>query len=230
MNLLLARLSAAGFERLRGELEPVALAPGTVVYEPGVAEENLYFISGGVVSLVEVTASGAATEIAQVGKEGVLGIDLFMGGKTAPWRMVARSPGEAFRLNADALAWQFARNVELRGLLLRFTQALMAQIAQTAVCNRHHSIEQQLCRWLLAVLDRLGLRELVITQQEVAAALGVRREGISAAAARLQKDGVIRYSRGRIRMLERAGIELRVCECYGEVRQAYERLLAAPPR
>jgi CRP-like cAMP-binding protein len=225
MNLLLARLSAAGFERLRGELEPVALAPGAVVYEPGVAEENLYFISGGVVSLVEVTASGAATEIAQVGKEGVLGIDLFMGGKTAPWRMVARSPGEAFRLNADALAWQFARNVELRGLLLRFTQALMAQIAQTAVCNRHHSIEQQLCRWLLAVLDRLGLRELVITQQEVAAALGVRREGISAAAARLQKDGVIRYSRGRIRMLERAGIELRACECYAEVRRHYERLV-----
>lgn len=225
MNLLLARLSAAGFERLRGELEPVALAPGAVVYEPGVAEENLYFISGGVVSLVEVTASGAATEIAQVGKEGVLGIDLFMGGKTAPWRMVARSPGEAFRLNADALAWQFARNVELRGLLLRFTQALMAQIAQTAVCNRHHSILQQLCRWLLAVLDRLGLRELVITQQEVAAALGVRREGISAAAARLQKDGVIRYSRGRIRMLERAGIELRACECYAEVRRHYERLL-----
>src|SRR5688572_18907749 len=217
MNLLLARLSAAGFERLRGELEPVALAPGAVVYEPGVAEENLYFISGGVVSLVEVTASGAATEIAQVGKEGVLGIDLFMGGKTAPWRMVARSPGEAFRLNADALAWQFARNVELRGLLLRFTQALMAQIAQTAVCNRHHSIEQQLCRWLLAVLDRIPSGKFVMTQELVASMLGVRREGITTAAGKLQHAGLISYRRGQIAVLKRAGLESLSCECYAVV-------------
>jgi CRP-like cAMP-binding protein len=227
MNLLLGRLSAVGFERLRGELEPVTLAPGAVIYEPGTPEEDLYFISGGVVSLVEVSASGAATEIAQVGKEGVLGIELFMGGKTAPWRMVARTAGDAFRLNADALEWQFAKNAELRCLLLRFTQALMAQIAQTAVCNRHHSIEQQLCRWLLAVVDRLGLRELAMTQQELASALGVRREGISAAAARLRREGVIRYNRGRIRVLDRAGVERRVCECYAEIRRRYGELLAA---
>jgi CRP-like cAMP-binding protein len=230
VNLLLARLSSDGFERLRGELEPIALAPGTVIYEPGSTEEELYFISDGVVSLVEVTDRGAAAEVAVVGKEGVVGIDLFMGGNTAPWRMVAQSPAEAFRLNSDALAWQFAKNPELRCLLLRFTQALMAQIAQTAVCNRHHSIEQQLCRWLLATVDRLALQELVVTQHTVARLLGVRREGISAAAARLQKEGIIRYARGRIRVLDRAAIEQRVCECYGQVRQAYERLLFAAPR
>jgi CRP-like cAMP-binding protein len=226
MNLLLARLSSDGFERLRGELEPVALQPGTVIYEPGSPEDDLYFISDGVVSLVEVTARGDAAEVAVVGKEGVVGIDLFMGGNTAPWRMVAQSPAEAYRLNSDALAWQFARNSELRGLLLRFTQALMTQIAQTAVCNRHHSIEQQLCRWLLAATDRLGVRELVATQHAVARTLGVRREGVSSAAARLQKQGVIRYARGRITLLDRAAIEQRVCECYGQVRQAYERLLS----
>lgn len=225
MNLLLARLSAEGFERLRGELEPIALAPGTVIYEPGSTEDDLYFISDGVVSLVEVTARGAAAEVAVVGKEGVLGIDLFMGGNTAPWRMVAQSPAEAFRLNSDALAWQFAKNPELRCLLLRFTQALMAQIAQTAVCNRHHSIEQQLCRWLLASVDRLAVRELVVTQHTVARTLGVRREGISAAAARLQKEGIIRYARGRITLLDREAIEQHVCECYAQVRQAYDRLL-----
>ena len=226
MNLLLARLSSEGFERLRTELEPVALAPGTVIYEPGSPEDELYFISDGVVSLVEVTARGDAAEVAVVGKEGVVGIDLFMGGNTAPWRMVAQSPAEAYRLNSDALAWQFARNSELRGLLLRFTQALMTQIAQTAVCNRHHSIEQQLCRWLLATVDRLAMRELVVTQHTVARTLGVRREGISAAAARLQKEGIIRYARGRITLLDRDAIERRVCECYGQVRQAYERLLS----
>jgi CRP-like cAMP-binding protein len=226
MNLLLARLSSDGFERLRGELEPVALPPGTVIYEPGSPEDELYFISDGVVSLVEVTARGDAAEVAVVGKEGVVGIDLFMGGNTAPWRMVAQSPAEAYRLNSDALAWQFARNSELRCLLLRFTQALMTQIAQTAVCNRHHSIEQQLCRWLLAATDRLGVRELVATQHAVARTLGVRREGVSSAAARLQKQGVIRYARGRITLLDRAAIEQRVCECYGQVRQAYERLLS----
>jgi CRP-like cAMP-binding protein len=226
VNLLLARLSAEGFERLRSELEPVALPPGTVIYEPGSPEEDLYFISNGVVSLVEVTDRGAAAEVAVVGKEGVLGIDLFMGGNTAPWRMVAQSPAEALRLNSDALAWQFAKNPELRCLLLRFTQALMAQIAQTAVCNRHHSIEQQLCRWLLATVDRLAMRELVVTQHTVAKTLGVRREGISAAAARLQKEGLIRYARGRITLLDRAAIEQRVCECYGQVRQTYERLLS----
>jgi CRP-like cAMP-binding protein len=225
MNLLLARLSSDGFERLRSELEPVALAPGTVIYEPGSPEEDLYFISDGIVSLVEVTPKGAAAEVAVVGKEGALGIELFMGANTAPWRMVAQSPAEAFRLNSDALAWQFAKNPELRSLLLRFTQALMAQIAQTAVCNRHHSIEQQLCRWLLATVDRLGVRELVMTQHAVARTLGVRREGISAAAARLQKEGLIRYARGRIALLDRAAIEQRVCECYGQVKQAYERLL-----
>ena len=227
MNLLPARLSADGFERLRAELEPIALAPGTVIYEPGSTEDDLYFISDGVVSLVEVTARGAAAEVAVVGKEGVLGIDLFMGGNTAPWRMVAQSPAEAFRLNSDALAWQFAKNPELRCLLLRFTQALMAQIAQTAVCNRHHSIEQQLCRWLLASVDRLAVRELVVTQHTVARTLGVRREGISAAAARLQKEGIIRYARGRITLLDREAIEQRVCECYAQVRQAYDRLLPA---
>jgi CRP-like cAMP-binding protein len=230
VNLLLARLSTEGFERLRTELEPVALASGTVIYEPGSPEDDLYFISGGIVSLVEVTARGAAAEIAVVGKEGVVGIDLFMGGNTAPWRMVAQSPSEAFRLNSDALAWQFAKNPELRCLLLRFTGALMAQIAQTAVCNRHHSIEQQLCRWLLASSDRLGLRDLVVTQHAVAKALGVRREGISTAAARLQKEGIIRYARGRITLLDRAAIEQRVCECYAQVRQAYERLLFVSPK
>jgi CRP-like cAMP-binding protein len=229
VNLLLARLSAQAFERLRGELEPVALPPGTVIYEPGSQEDDLYFISGGVVSLVEVTASGAAAEIAVVGKEGVVGIELFMGGKTAPWRTVAQSPAEAFRLNADALEWQFAKNPEFRRLLLRFTQALMAQIAQTAVCNRHHSIEQQLCRRLLAMLDRLAIGELAMTQHTMASTLGVRREGVNAAAARLQKEGIIRYARGHITLLDRTGIERRVCECYGAVRQAYERLLFAPP-
>jgi CRP-like cAMP-binding protein len=226
VNLLLARLSGEAFQQLQAELEPVSLSCGAVIYEPGSREDDLYFITGGVVSLVEVTPSGAAAEIAVVGKEGVVGIELFMGGKTAPCRMVARSPAEAVRLNADALEWQFAKNPELRCGLLRYTQALIAQIAQTAVCNRHHSIEQQLCRWLLAILDRLAVRELAITQHMVANTLGVRREGVSAAAARLQREGIIRYARGHITLLDRGGIEQRVCECYGEVRQAYERLLS----
>ncbi len=226
MNLLLARLPASGFDRLRRELEPVALERGAVIYERGAPEQDLYFISSGVVSLIEVTSNGAAAEVALVGKEGVVGIDLFMGGGTAPWDIVTRSPGEAFRLNADALEWQFARDPDLRSLLLRFTQALMAQIAHTAVCNRHHSIEQQLCRWLLTMADRLGIRELAVTQHALAAALGVRREGISAAAAGLQKEGLIRYSRGRLEVLDRTGIERRVCECYEEVRLHYARLLS----
>lgn len=226
MNLLLARLSGEAFQRLQAELEPVSLAPGAVIYEPGSHEDDLYFLTGGVVSLVEVTASGAAAEIAVVGKEGVLGIELFMGGKTAPCRMVARSAAEAVRLNADALQWQFARNPELRCLLLRYTQALMVQMSQTGVCNRHHSVEQQLCRWLLVTLDRIPAGQFVITQEQLAGLLGVRRESITEVAGRLQQAGSIRSRRGHIEVLERVGLEARVCECYGVVKQEFSRLLA----
>jgi CRP-like cAMP-binding protein len=225
MNHVLAQLSPQAFERLRPHLEPVALPLGTQIYEAGALEDGLYFVSSGVVSLLKVTATGAAVEIAVVGREGVVGVEMFTGGRTAGWRAVVQSAARAFRLGADDLQRELAADRELEEHLLRFTEALMQQISQTALCNRHHSIEQQFCRWLLASMDRLGTHELGMTQALIARLLGVRREGISFAAGKLQAEGLIRYTHGRIAVLQRELLESRACECYAAVNAAYRELL-----
>jgi CRP-like cAMP-binding protein len=187
----------------------------------------VYFPTSGIVSLLYVLIDGSSAEIAVTGCEGLVGISLFMGGETTPSRAVVQSAGKAYRLNAAMLKTTFERGGALQHLLLRFTQALITQMAQTAVCNRHHSVDQQLCRWLLLSLDRLPARELVMTQELIANMLGVRREGVTEAAGKLQADGLIHYRRGRINVLDRAGIEARVCECYSVVKKEYDRLLPA---
>jgi CRP-like cAMP-binding protein len=225
VNRVLAQLSTPVFDRLRPQLEPIELPLGTRIYEPGSAEDALYFVSAGVASLLKVTASGASVEIAIVGNEGVVGMETFTGGMIAGWRVVVQSALRAFRLDAHALQRELAADRELELHLLRFAEALMHQIAQTALCNRHHSIEQQFCRWLLASLDRLGTRELVMTHALIANMLGVRREGVSTAAGKLQHDGLIRYTHGRITVLRRDALESRACECYAAVKAAYRHLL-----
>jgi CRP-like cAMP-binding protein len=225
VNHVLAQLSPRAFERLRPHLEPVELPLGTRIYDAGAAEDSLYFVSSGVASLLKVTGNGAAVEIAIVGKEGVLGMETFTGGRVAGWRVVVQTALRGFRLRADALQRELAADRELEEHLLRFTEALMRQISQTALCNRHHSIEQQFCRWLLATLDRLGTHELGMTQALIASMLGVRREGVSAAAGKLQAEGVIRYTHGRIAVLRRESLENRACECYAAVNAAYRQLL-----
>ena len=225
MNHVLAQLSPRAFERLRPHLEPVALPLGAQIYDPGMVQDYLYFVSSGVVSLLKVTANGSAVEIAIVGREGVVGMEMFTGGGIAGWRAVVQSPVRAFRLGADVLQRELGADREVEVHLLRFTEALMQQISQTALCNRHHSIEQQFCRWLLATIDRLGTQELGITQALIARLLGVRREGISSAAGRLQTEGVIRYTHGRIAVLQREALENRACECYTAVNAAYRELL-----
>ncbi len=187
----------------------------------------MYFPASGIVSLLKVMNDGAAAEIAVVGNEGMVGIALFMGGETTPSRAVVQSAGRAYRLDAARLKVEFARGGALQRLLLRYTQALITQMTQTAVCNRHHQLEQQLCRWLLLSLDRLASSELVMTQQLIANMLGVRREGVTEAAGRLQADGLISYRRGRINVLDRAKLEERACECYAVVRRESDRLLAS---
>ncbi len=224
-NHLLAALPPAEFARLEGQLQRVPMPLGQILYRPGEQLHHAFFPTTAIVSLHHVLASGASAESAGVGNEGMVGISLFMGGDTVPSSAVVQSSGHGYRLESSLLKHEFDRGGLLQNLLLRYTQALMTQTAQTAVCNRHHSIEQQLCRWLLLTLDRVGQRELVMTQELVASMLGVRREGITAAAGSLQLAGVISYRRGHISVLHRAGLESRVCECYGVVKKQFARLL-----
>ena len=200
---------------------------GEALYESGGRLQHVYFPTTSIISLLYVMEDGASAEIAVVGNEGILGISLFMGGETTPSRAVVQSAGYGYRLRAQLLKQEFNRAGAVMHLLLRYTQALITQMAQTAVCNRHHTVEQQLCRWLLLSLDRLPSSELVMTQQLIANMLGVRREGVTEAAGRLQADGVISYRRGRINVLDRAKLERRVCECYDVVRRESDRLLAS---
>ena len=224
-NDLLAALPAADYERLLPELELVPLTLGMVVYESGGKLDYVYFPTDCIVSLLYVLRDGASAEIAVVGHDGLVGIALFMGGESTPSRAVVQSAGSAYRLASKILKAEFEHNAPLQHLLLRYTQALITQMAQTAVCNRHHSVEQQLCRWLLLSLDRLPWNELSMTQELIANMLGVRREGVTEAAGRLQTDGLIHYSRGHIKVLDRPKLEQRVCECYAVVKRESDRLL-----
>jgi len=223
-NHLLAALPQAEWQRWLPQLEPVALPLGFVVYESGSTLSHVYFPTTAIVSLLYVMENGASAEIGVVGNEGLVGVALFMGGESTPSRAVVQSAGEGYRLKAQALKDDFNRPPVLH-LLLRYTQALITQMAQTAVCNRHHSLDQQLCRWLLLSLDRLPGNELVMTQELIANMLGVRREGVTEAALKLQAAGLIRYARGHIVILNRHGLEQRTCECYAVVKKEYDRLL-----
>ena len=223
---LLNALPAADFERLLPDLELVQLPLGSAIYESGKEQEYVYFPSTSIVSLLYVMEDGSSAEIAVVGNEGVVGIALFMGGETTPSRAVVQSAGYAYRLKASLLKKEFERGGPLQYLLLRYTQALITQMAQTAVCNRHHSVEQQLCRWLLLSLDRLPSNELSMTQELIANMLGVRREGVTEAAGKLQAAGMIEYSRGKIIVLDRQKLEGWVCECYAVVKRESDRLLS----
>jgi CRP-like cAMP-binding protein len=225
-NHLLAALPAPDFERLAMHLEPMAMPLGQMLYEPGGQLQHAYFPTSAIISLHYVTESGASASVAGVGNEGMVGVALFMGGNTTPSSAVVQTAGEAYRLERGRLKREFDRSGSLQRLLLRYTQALMTQMSQSAVCNRHHSVEQQLCRWLLLTLDRVASGGIVMTQELVAALLGVRREGITQAAGNLQDAGVIRNRRGHITVLERAGLETRVCECYGVVKNEFGRLLS----
>jgi CRP-like cAMP-binding protein len=227
-NQLLASLSAAEFKRLSAHLEPFPMPLGQVVYESGRALDHVYFPTTAIVSLLYVMEDGSSAEIAVVGNEGLVGISLFMGGETTPSRAVVQSAGHAFRLAARHLRTEFNRSGPMQHLLLRYTQSLITQMAQTAVCNRHHSVDQQLCRWLLLSLDRLPTQELVMTQELIANMLGVRREGVTAAAGKLQEAGVIEYRRGRIKVLDRPKLETMSCECYEVVRKECDRLSHYP--
>ena len=224
-NHVLGALPPGDRRRLFPQLELVPLPLGGVLYESGTELQHVYFLTDGIVSLLYVMQNGASAEIAVVGNEGAVGISLFMGGESTPSRAVVQSAGQAYRMKADVLRKEFARGGELQHLLLRYTQALITQMAQTAVCNRHHSVEQQLCRWLLLSLDRLPSNELTMTQELIANMLGVRREGVTHAAGKLQEAGLIRYSRGHIVVTDRPGLEARVCECYAVVKREYDRLL-----
>ena len=224
-NQLLAAMPAADRERLVPHLELIPMPLGWVVYEAGREQGYVYFPTTCIVSLLYVMADGASAEIAVVGKDGLVGIALFMGGETTPSRAVVQSAGHAYRLKAAILKKEFERGGSLQHVLLRYTQALITQMAQTAVCNRHHSVEQQLCRWLLLSLDRLSSNELKMTQELIANMLGVRREGVTEAAGKLQEAGLIRYSRGHITVLDRPKLETRVCECYAVVKKEMDRLL-----
>jgi CRP-like cAMP-binding protein len=223
---LLAVLPPEVFDRLLPELKLVPMPLGKVIYESGVELEHVYFpVPGCIVSMLYVMTDGASAEIAVVGDEGMVGIALFMGGGTTPSRALVQSAGQAFLLKGDVLKKEFDRHGKLQVLLLRYTQALITQMSQTAVCNRHHSVEQQLCRWLLLSLDRLSTNELAMTQELIANMLGVRREGVTEAAGKLQAQGLIHYSRGHITVLDRPALEARVCECYAVVKREYDRLL-----
>ncbi|WP_116005925.1 MULTISPECIES: Crp/Fnr family transcriptional regulator [unclassified Simplicispira] len=224
-NQLLAALQETDWQRLQPCLEPVEMPLGQVLYESGRPMSHVYFPTTSIVSLLYVMENGASAEIAVVGYEGVVGITLFMGGGTTPSRGVVQSAGMGVRLSAQRIQDEFNRSGPVMHLLLRYTQALIAQMVQTAACNRHHSLDQQLCRWLLLSLDRLPGNELVMTQELIANMLGVRREGVTEAALKLQAAGLIRYARGRITVLDRKGLELRTCECYGVVKHEYDRLL-----
>ncbi len=224
-NHILAALPAEDYARLLPELELIPMSLGWAVYESGGHMSYVYFPTTSIVSLLYVMENGASAEIAIVGNHGLVGISLFMGGETTPSRGVVQSAGHGYRLGASVLKREFAAGGNLQHLALRFTQALITQMAQTAVCNRHHALDKQLCRWLLLSLDRLQSTELVMTQELIANMLGVRREGVTAAAGHLQADGLIQYNRGHIKVLDRAGLERRVCECYAVVKREYDRLL-----
>lgn len=224
-NRLLAALSATDYERVACGLSLVSLPLGEILYESGSRQRAVYFPTTALVSLLYMMADGASAEIAVVGNEGVIGVSLFMGGETTPSRAVVQSAGHAYRWPGKLLREEFTRGGAMQHLLLRYTQALLTQMAQTAVCNRHHSLDQQLCRWLLLSLDRLSGSELVMTQELIANMLGVRREGVTQAAGNLQSAGLIKYSRGRIAVLDRAGLEARTCECYAVVKTEFDRLL-----
>jgi len=226
-NRLLAAMPDADYQALVPVLERVPMPLGQPVYESGGPQGYVYFPTSSIVSLLYVLADGATAEIAVTGNEGLVGIALFMGGETTPSRAVVQSAGEGYRLRAVLLKREFERGGALQHLLLRYTQALITQMAQTAVCNRHHSVDQQLCRWLLLSLDRLPGDRLVMTQELIANMLGVRREGVTEAAGKLQADGLIEYSRGKITVIERERLENRVCECYAVVKREYDRLLPA---
>ena len=225
-NHLLASLPQTEWERWIPKLEWVDMPLGHVVYESGGAQSHVYFPTSSIVSLLYVMENGSSAEIAVVGNEGVVGISLFMGGESTPSRAVVQSAGQGYRLHSSVIKEEFNRAPVLH-LLLRYTQALITQMSQTAVCNRHHSLDQQLCRWLLLSLDRLNGNELVMTQELIANMLGVRREGVTEGALKLQAAGCIRYSRGRITVLDRPALEKRTCECYSVVKKEYDRLL--PP-
>ena len=225
-NHLLAALSSAEFEPLAAHLELVPLLLGEVLYEPGGQLQHAYFPTTAIVSLHYVMESGASSEASGVGNEGVVGISLFMGGDTTPSSAVVRTAGHAYRLERRLVKQEFNRVGLIRRLLLRYTQALLAQMAQTAACNRHHSVEQQLCRLLLLTLDRMPSRELILTQELIASVLGVRREGITEAAGKLQRAGFIRYHRGHISVLDRSGLETQTCECYAVAKMERSRLLS----
>jgi CRP-like cAMP-binding protein len=225
-NHLLAALPAAEFARLAAHLQPVALPLGEMLYEPGAQLQHAYFPVSAIVSLHYVMESGASASVAAVGNEGMVGISLYMGGDTTPSSAVVQTAGDAYRLERRLLKQEFERSGPTQRLLLRYTQALMTQMSQTAVCNRHHSVEQQLCRWLLVTLDRLPSDKIVMTQEMVAGMLGVRRESVAMAAGVLQQAGVIHGRRGHLTVLERAGLETRVCECYGVVKKEFARLLS----
>ena len=224
-NHLLAALPDAQWNHWQPQLESVSLPLGQVLYESGATLSHVYFPTTAIVSLLYVMENGASAEIAVVGNEGIVGISLFMGGESTSSRAVVQSAGQGFRLKAQLMKDEFNKSGPVLHLLLRYTQALITQMAQTAVCNRHHSLDQQLCRWLLLSLDRLRNNELVMTQELIANMLGVRREGVTEGALKLQQDGLIRYSRGRISVLDRAGLETRTCECYAVVKKEYDRLL-----
>jgi CRP-like cAMP-binding protein len=226
-NHLLSALPPADLERLQPKLKLVALPLGKVLYESGSRLRQVYFPTTSIVSLLYLMADGASAEIAVVGNEGIIGVSLFMGGETTPSRAVVQSAGHAYQLSGKVLKEEFTRAGAMQHLLLRYTQALLTQMAQTAVCNRHHSLDQQLCRWLLLSLDRFSGNELVMTQQLIANMLGVRREGVTEAAGKLQDAGLIKYSRGRITVVNRRGLEARTCECYAVVKKESDRLLPA---
>ena len=224
-NHLLAALAEEPYRRLLPELELIAMPLGWVLYESGMPLKYVYFPVSGIISLLYVTNNGASSEIAITGNEGLVGISLFMGGESTTNRAVVQCAGHAYRMAAGVLKREFALGGEFQYLALRYTQTLITQMAQTSVCNRHHTLDQQLCRWLLLSIDRLEGAELIMTQELIANMLGVRREGVTEAAGRLQQAGLISYSRGRISVLKRAALEKRVCECYAVVKQEFERLL-----
>jgi CRP-like cAMP-binding protein len=228
-NKILAALPEAVKEQLLPYVELIPMPLGWAVLEGGHKSSYVYFPTSSIVSLLYVTENGASAEIAMTGNDGVVGIAMFMGGDSTPSRAVVQSAGYGYRIRGDALKAEFNRGGELQNILLRYTQALITQMAQTAVCNRHHSVDQQLCRWLLLSLDRLPSNELKMTQELIANMLGVRREGVTESAGKLQEAGLIRYSRGHITVLDRPRIEARVCECYAVVKNEYDRLLDVAP-
>lgn len=227
-NRLLAALPSADIDTLLAQLELVPMRLGDMLYEPGGQLQYAYFPTTAIVSLHYVTESGATCETAGVGNEGVLGISLFMGGDTTPSSAVVHTAGHAYRLQRRAVKQEFDRQGSMQRLLLAYVQAVITQVSQIAVCNRHHSVEQQLCRWLLATLDRIPSGELTLTQEMMAGVLGVRREGITLAAGKLQQAGTIRYRRGHLSVLDRTGLEAQACECYAVVKKELTRLAVAP--